>query len=65
MPKIKTNSGAKKRFSLTGTGKVKSRKPGKRHLLRSKSKSRKRRLEEYTFFTGSVKKQVKRLIPSL
>lgn len=44
MPKQKTNSSAKKRFSLTGTGKVKRAKAFKRHILTKKSTKRKRRL---------------------
>lgn len=64
MPKIKTKSGAKKRFSVTGTGKIRVRKPGARHLLEHKSKSRKRRLSQYIVLTGSVRKQVRRLIPT-
>lgn len=38
MPKMKTHSGAKKRFSVTRTGKVQSRAAAKRHRLTSKSK---------------------------
>ena len=64
MPKIKTKSGAKKRFAVTGTGKVKAKSPGMRHLLEHKSKSRKRRLKHDVLFSGSIKKQLKRLIPS-
>ncbi len=64
MPKIRTKSGAKKRFFTTGTGKVKFKKPGMRHLLAHKSKSRKRRLKRNSMITGSMKKQIKRLIPT-
>ena len=63
MPKIKTKSGAKKRFFATGTGKIKSKKPGMRHLLAHKSRSRKRRLKQDTILAGSMKKQIKRLVP--
>lgn len=38
MPKMKTKSGAKKRFSLTSTGKVKANQAGKRHMMRRRSK---------------------------
>lgn len=38
MPKMKTKSGAKKRFSLTATGKVKANQAGKRHMMRRRSK---------------------------
>lgn len=44
MPKVKTNSGAKKRFTLTGTGKIKRRKAYKSHLLTKKDNKRKRNL---------------------
>ena len=42
MPKMKTHSGAKKRFRVTSTGKVKARSASKRHRLTSKSKRMKR-----------------------
>ncbi|MBC7426642.1 MAG: 50S ribosomal protein L35 [Bacteroidia bacterium] len=44
MPKMKTNSSAKKRFSLTGTGKVKRKKAFKRHILTKKTTKQKRNL---------------------
>jgi large subunit ribosomal protein L35 len=44
MPKKKTKSGAKKRFSLTGTGKIKRKHAFKSHILTKKSKKRKRNL---------------------
>ncbi|MFN8208165.1 MAG: 50S ribosomal protein L35 [Bacteroidales bacterium] len=44
MPKMKTKSGAKKRFSLTGTGKVKRKHAYKSHILTKKTKKRKRNL---------------------
>ena len=44
MPKLKTHKGAAKRFKKTGTGKVKRRHAFARHILTSKSRSRKRRL---------------------
>ena len=44
MPKVKTNSGAKKRFTFTGTGKIKRRHAYKSHILTKKSKKRKRNL---------------------
>ncbi len=52
MPKMKTNPGAKKRFSLTGTGKIKRKHAFKRHILTKKSTKRKRNL---TYF-GQVDK---------
>ena len=44
MPKIKTHSGAKKRFKLTGTGKIKRKHAFKSHILTKKTKKRKRNL---------------------
>lgn len=52
MPKMKTNSSAKKRFALTGTGKIKRKHAFKRHILTKKEKVRKRRLTH----TGLVSK---------
>jgi large subunit ribosomal protein L35 len=44
MPKMKTNSGASKRFSITGSGKIKRKHAYKRHILTKKSTKRKRNL---------------------
>ncbi|MDD4432864.1 50S ribosomal protein L35 [Macellibacteroides fermentans] len=44
MPKMKTNSGAKKRFALTGSGKIKRKHAFKSHILTKKSTKRKRNL---------------------
>ena len=52
MPKMKTNAGAKKRFTLTGSGKIKRKHAFKSHILTKKSKKRKRNL---TYF-GEVHK---------
>ena len=49
---MKTNSGAKKRFALTGTGKIKRKHAFKSHILTKKSKKRKRNLTK----TGYVDK---------
>jgi large subunit ribosomal protein L35 len=48
MPKMKTNSSAKKRFKLTGTGKIKRKHAYKRHILTKKATDRKRRLSHDT-----------------
>ncbi len=50
MPKIKTNSGAKKRFTLTGTGKIKRKHAFHSHILTKKTKKQKRNLVH----TGTV-----------
>jgi large subunit ribosomal protein L35 len=52
MPKMKTNSGAKKRFTLTGTGKIKRKHAFKSHILTKKTKKQKRNLT----LTGLVHK---------
>ena len=52
MPKMKTNPGAKKRFSLTGTGKIKRKHAFKSHILTKKSTKRKRNLA----YSGLVNK---------
>lgn len=52
MPKMKTNSGAKKRFAITGSGKIKRKHAFKSHILTKKSKKRKRNLTK----TGLVNK---------
>ncbi len=49
MPKMKTKSGAKKRFTLTGTGKIKRKHAYKSHILTKKATKRKRNL---TYFTS-------------
>lgn len=46
MPKVKTNSSAKKRFKVTGTGKITHQKSFKRHILTKKSKKRKRAMSK-------------------
>ncbi len=46
MPKVKTNSSAKKRFKVTATGKITHQKSFKRHILTKKSKKRKRNLRK-------------------
>jgi large subunit ribosomal protein L35 len=46
MPKMKTNRGAKKRFRVSATGKIKSRRAYKSHILTSKSRKRKRNLRK-------------------
>lgn len=62
MPKVKTNSSAKKRFKVTATGKITHQKSFKRHILTKKSKKRKRKMR----IDGQVAKShvdfVKRLL---
>jgi large subunit ribosomal protein L35 len=62
MPKMKTNSGAKKRFRLTGTGKIKRKHAYKSHILTKKSKKRKRNLGYWTTVDKSSENNVKLLL---
>jgi large subunit ribosomal protein L35 len=62
MPKMKTNSSAKKRFKLTGTGKVKRNHAFKRHILTKKSKNRKLRLGHSALVHPADEANVKRML---
>ena len=63
MPKLKTHSGAAKRFKKTGTGKVKRGHAIARHILTSKNSKRKRQLDQDTIMDKADTKKVKRMIP--
>ena len=63
MPKLKTHSGAAKRFKKTGTGKVKRGHAFARHILTSKNSKRKRQLDQDTIMDKADTKKVKRMIP--
>lgn len=63
MPKMKTHKGAKKRFSITGTGKVRRNKANKSHILTKKSAKRKRNLRRPGLIaTPGEQKMIKRLL---
>jgi large subunit ribosomal protein L35 len=62
MPKMKTNSGAKKRFALTGTGKIKRKHAYKSHILTKKTKKQKRRLTHFSILDQSNVGNVKALL---
>ncbi len=62
MPKQKTNSSAKKRFTLTGSGKIKRKHAFKRHILTKKSKKQKRRLTHFGLIARVDVKEVKELL---
>ncbi|MDE6753986.1 MAG: 50S ribosomal protein L35 [Muribaculaceae bacterium] len=62
MPKVKTNAAAKKRFALTGTGKIKRKHAYHSHILTKKSKKRKRNLDHTTLVDGANEKQVRELL---
>jgi large subunit ribosomal protein L35 len=62
MPKKKTNSGAKKRFALTGTGKIKRKHAFKSHILTKKTKKQKRNLTHIGTVSKVDEKRVKQLL---
>jgi len=63
MPKLKTHKPAKRRFSVTGTGKIMRMKGGKSHLRRNKSKSVKGSYDAKLPLHPSFKTKIKRLLP--
>ena len=63
MPKMKTHSGAKKRFSLTKSGKVKRAHANKRHILTKKDTTRCRRLRDGAYADVTNEATIKKLIP--
>ena len=63
MPKLKTHSGAKKRFSLTKTGKVKRAHANKSHILNKKTTKRKRGLRQTAIADVTNTPAIKRMIP--
>ena len=62
MPKIKTHSGAKKRFSLTGTGKIKRKHAYKSHIITKKETKQKRNLTHFTLVDKADEKRVKKML---
>lgn len=64
MPKLKTHRGAAKRFSLTGTGKIKRAKAFKSHILNKKSRKTKRNLRQAGYLSKADATVIKALIPS-
>jgi large subunit ribosomal protein L35 len=63
MPKLKTHTGAKKRFSKTGTGKIKRGQTKTRHILTSKSPKTKRKLGKSVIVSDADHAKVARMIP--
>ncbi len=63
MPKMKTKSAAKKRFKITGTGKVTHTSAFKRHILTSKSSKRKRHMRGNLIVSPGDAVKVKRMLP--
>ncbi|MDD2279483.1 MAG: 50S ribosomal protein L35 [Bacteroidales bacterium] len=62
MPKVKTNSGAKKRFVLTGTGKIKRKHAYKSHILTKKTTKQKRNLTHSGLVSKSDTNNVKHML---
>ena len=62
MPKMKTNSGSKKRFTLTGTGKIKRKHAFHSHILTKKTMKQKRNLCYSTLVSTTDVSQVKELL---
>jgi large subunit ribosomal protein L35 len=62
MPKMKTDSGAKKRIKVTGTGRLRRRKAFRGHIMEKKSSVRARRLGRDTDISPTVEKKIKRLM---
>jgi large subunit ribosomal protein L35 len=62
MPKLKSNRGARKRFSVTGTGKIKRRKAYTSHILTKKSSKRKRNLRQGALVSPANDKRIRRQI---
>ena len=63
MPKLKTKKSAKKRFRITGGGKIKRKKAFLRHILTSKRRGRKRQLKMGAYVSPSNAKEIRRLLP--
>ncbi len=63
MPKIKTHSGASKRFKVTASGRVKRAKAYKSHILNKKSTKRKRGLRKISYASTANEATIKTLIP--
>ncbi|MDR3107747.1 MAG: 50S ribosomal protein L35 [Bifidobacteriaceae bacterium] len=62
MPKNKTHSGSKKRFRITGSGKIMHEQPGMRHNFESKSSHRTRKLSQDKVLAKADRKTVRRLL---
>ena len=62
MPKVKTNSAAKKRFKLTGSGKIKRKHAFHSHILTKKSTKQKRNLVHDTLVAGPDERRIKALL---
>lgn len=63
MPKMKSNSGAKKRFRLTGSGRIRRASAGLSHMMLGKSANRRRNLRKNSMVSEADELRIKRLLP--
>ncbi len=63
MPKMKTHRGAAKRLRPTGSGRLKVKQPGQRHLLTGKPRKRKRQMRRPEYVAAADLKNMRRLLP--
>ncbi len=63
MPKMKTNKAARKRFRVSGSGRVRRPKAGGNHGMQEKSRKRLRRLRKNDMVDSTMQKHVKKLLP--
>ena len=63
MPKLKTRKALKKRAKITGTGKIKRAKAGKKHLMRKKTSKRRLALKKGTYVSKVEEKKIKEMLP--
>ncbi len=62
MPKMKTDSGAKKRIKITGSGRLRRRKAFRGHIMEKKSSVRSRRLGRETDISPGIEKNIKKML---
>ena len=62
MPKMKTKKSVAKRFSITGTSKVKRARDGKNHILTKKTRKRKRNLKKAAIVSKSYERNIKAMM---
>lgn len=65
MPKLKSNRGAMKRFKVTGGGKIRRQRTGRRHLLTGKARGAKRKTRKSALVHGRDEKLIRQLAPYL
>ncbi len=63
MPKLKTHKGAKKRMSVTATGKIKRTQSGKSHIMTKKTSKRKRQLGKGTIVDKAMHRKIAKILP--